>query len=78
MTERRSSLDPDAAMAALEGRARAAQADGKDEALAKAARLPRRAPKQLFRLWGTARLPACAAGAPAERTCSPPAPAPRP
>jgi hypothetical protein len=42
MTERRSSLDLDAAMAALEGRARAAQADGEGEALAKATRLPRR------------------------------------
>ncbi len=45
MTERRSSLDLDAAMAALEGRARAAQADGEGEALAKAARLPRRTPR---------------------------------
>lgn len=45
MTERRSSLDLDAAMAALEGRARPAQADGEGEALAKAARLPRRTPR---------------------------------
>lgn len=42
MIERRSSLDLDAAMAALEGRARPAQAVGEGEALAKAARLPRR------------------------------------
>jgi hypothetical protein len=42
MTERRSSLDIDAAMAALEGRARPAQAEGEGEALAKATRLPRR------------------------------------
>jgi hypothetical protein len=45
MTERRSGLDLDAAMAALEGRARAAQADGEGEALAKATRLPRRTPR---------------------------------
>ena len=45
MTERRSSLDLDAAMAALEGRARPAQADGEGEVLAKAARLPRRTPR---------------------------------
>jgi hypothetical protein len=45
MTERRSSLDLDAAMAALEGRARVAQAAGEGEALAKAARLPRRTPR---------------------------------
>lgn len=44
MSERRSSLDLDAAMAALEGRVRPAQADGEGEALAKAARLPRRTP----------------------------------
>jgi hypothetical protein len=45
MTERRSSLDLDAAMAALEGRARPTQIDGEGEALAKAARLPRRTPR---------------------------------
>jgi hypothetical protein len=45
MTERRSSLDLDAAMAALEGRARPAQAEGEGEVLAKAARLPRRTPR---------------------------------
>lgn len=45
MTERRSSLDLDAAMAALEGRARPAQAEGEGEALAKATRLPRRTPR---------------------------------
>jgi hypothetical protein len=45
MTERRSSLDLDAAMLALEGRARPAQADGEGEALAKAARLPGRTPR---------------------------------
>lgn len=45
MTGRRSGLDLDAAMAALEGRARPAQADGEGEALAKAARLPRRTPR---------------------------------
>ncbi len=45
MTERRSSLDLDAAMAALEGRTRPAQADGEGDALAKAARLPRRTPR---------------------------------
>jgi hypothetical protein len=45
MTERRSSLDLDAAMAALEGRARAAQGDGEGQALAKATRLPRRTPR---------------------------------
>ena len=52
MTERRSSLDLDAAMAALEGRARPAQVDGEGEALAKATRLPRRTPraKQTVRL----------------------------
>jgi len=52
MTERRSSLDLDAAMTALEGRARPAQAEGQGEVLAKAARLPRRTPraKQTARL----------------------------
>jgi hypothetical protein len=45
MTERRSSLDLDAAMAALEGRPRPAQAEGEGEVLAKAARLPRRTPR---------------------------------
>jgi hypothetical protein len=45
MTERRSYLDLDAAMAALEGRARPTQTDGAGEALAKATRLPRRTPR---------------------------------
>jgi plasmid stabilization system protein ParE len=45
MTERRSSLDLEAAMAALEGRARPAQANGEGDALSKAARLPRRTPR---------------------------------
>jgi len=45
MTERRSSLDLDAAMAALEGRPRRAQAEGEGEVLAKAARLARRTPR---------------------------------
>lgn len=45
MTERRSGLDLDAAMAALEGRARPAQTEGEGEVLAKAARLPRRTPR---------------------------------
>jgi hypothetical protein len=45
MTERRSSLDLDAAMAALEGRARSIQTEGEGEALAKATRLPRRTPR---------------------------------
>jgi hypothetical protein len=45
MTERRSGLDLDAAMAALEGRRRPAQAEGEGEVLAKAARLPRRTPR---------------------------------
>jgi hypothetical protein len=45
MTERRSSLDLDAAMAALEGRARSIQTEGEGEALAQAASLPRRTPR---------------------------------
>jgi hypothetical protein len=45
MTERRSSLDLDAAMAALEGRPPPRQSEGEGEALAKAARLPRRTPR---------------------------------
>jgi hypothetical protein len=45
MSERRSSLDLDAAMAALEGKSRPAEAEGEGEELAKATRLPRRTPQ---------------------------------